>query len=73
MNWNQIVETANSPESLLWSKGVALINWADKNASPEEKSDFVEWVEGDWSNVTDRMPQADPEEFFEGAPEWDEL
>lgn len=70
-NFKSILSAAqNAP---IWEEGKFLLNWAEKNASQEDKDSFVEWVDGDMSNIIDVMPRHETNDFFEGAPSWDEI
>lgn len=69
--FKEIIKAAqNAP---IWEEGKFLINWANRNASQEDKDAFVEWVDGDMSNVIDVMPNHETTEFFDGAPSWEEI
>lgn len=70
--FNDILNIANKEENTLWAEGVALLIWADKNASEEDKEAFADWAEGDFENV-EKIGNYPTTDFFENAPSWDEL
>ena len=70
--FNEILNIANNSSNTLWTEAITLLNWANNNATKEDKEAFVEWVENDFENV-EKVANHSTTDFFENAPSWETL